>query len=158
MMDASKSQAGFSDDEIDAAFRVRSRRKCLELAQLAFYGSLELYLFSEFDIRGDESLVALQSRWASEYSPHDKPHEKSIGPLLEIFKESAAGRNVAYYRYLWCEALGAELFEQLREQHNKEQPAAHPQEMHERCRQLLLTSGTSEWTSGNALFAKYNIL
>jgi Zn-dependent oligopeptidase len=153
MMDASKSQTGFSDDEIDAAFRVRTRRKGLELAQLAFYGSLELHLFSDFDIRGEESLLALQARWAKEFSPHDMPPEKSVGPLLEIFKENAAGRTAAYYRYLWCEAQSAAVFQELKGKHGQ----ISATEMQRQVRQNLFAQGDSEWTSADALFSRYSL-
>ena len=153
LMDASQSQVGFSDESIDAAFRVRSRRKHLELAQLAFYGSLELHIFSDFDIKGEESLLALQSRWAKEYSPHDVPPDKTAGPLVQLFKENAAGQSVAYYRYLWCEAQSAALFEELKEQHGK----LSVTEMQRRVRQFLLTQGEDEWRNTDGLFTKHNL-
>lgn len=152
-MDASRSRVGFSDESIDAAFRVRTYRKHLELAQLAFYGSLELYIFSNFDIRGEETLLSLQSRWAKEYSPHDLPPDKTIGPLMNIFKENAAGRSVAYYRYLWCEAQGAALFERMKESHGQ----LSALEMQRQVRNQLLTQGESEWPGADSLLLRYSI-
>jgi len=110
----SGSEQGFSDESIEAAFRVRSRRKALELAQQAFYSSLEMYLFSsEFDIRGGESILAVQHRFANEYCPHDLPDEKSISPLLDIMKENATGRKCFWYRYLLCDVVSANLFRRV---------------------------------------------
>jgi Zn-dependent oligopeptidase len=153
LMDASQSRVGFSDESIDAAFRVRSRRKHLELAQLAFYGSLELHVFSDFDIRGEESLLSLQNRWAKDYSPHDLPFETSLGHLVDLFKENAAGRSVAYYRYLWCEAQSVAVFQALKDQHGQ----LSATEMQRQVRQQLMTEGVSEWRNTDALFAKYNL-
>lgn len=98
------------NDSIEAALRVRSNEKAWQLAQLAFFGELELTLFSSFDIRGDESLLNFQNRLAAKFSPHDLPDKKDITPLLQIFRENANGRAVAWYRYLWCDVLSASMF------------------------------------------------
>lgn len=95
---------------IDAALRVRSHDKALQLAQLCYFGELELSLFSSFDIRGNELLLDFQNRLAAQFSPHDLPDKNDITPLLRIFRENADGRVVAWYRYLWCDALSARLF------------------------------------------------
>ncbi|GKY90524.1 hypothetical protein MPSEU_000026100 [Mayamaea pseudoterrestris] len=153
LMETSQSRVAFSDDSIDAAFRARSRRKHLELAQLAFYGSLEIKVFSDFDIRGEESLLSLQHRWAKEYTPHDMPPEKSMGPLVELFRENAGGRSVAHYRYLWCEAQSTALFEQVKNQHG----TVSALELQQQVRQELLTEGDGEWRSTDALFDKYDL-
>lgn len=102
------------DEMIDAAFRVRSQEKALRLAQQTFFGTLELALFTEFDIRGEESMLSLQHRLALELVPHDLPDEKNIGPLLDIFRENSSGRHVGWYRYLWGDAMSATLFDKFK--------------------------------------------
>jgi len=118
LINFSESERGFSDESIQAAFRVRARRKQLELAQQTFFGSLELRLFSGFDLAGGESMMALQHRLASELVPHDVPDETDIGPLLDIIQENVAGRHVAWYRYLLCDAASANLFSHLKDEYS----------------------------------------
>ena len=102
------------DQSIDAAFRIRSREKALRLAQQTFFGALEMSLFSDFDIRGEETILQLQNRLASELVPHDLPDEKNIAPLLDVFRENASERRMGWYRYLWCDVLSANIFEQFK--------------------------------------------
>lgn len=115
----SQSENEFSDESIEAAFRVRSKSKALELAQQSFLSTLELKLFTDFDLKGSESIIALQHRLATELLPHDVPDKKNIGPLLEILQENATGPNVASYRYLWCEAKSAALFSRIKSLHTE---------------------------------------
>jgi Zn-dependent oligopeptidase len=113
LIDASESQRPFSDESIDAAYRVRSRRKALELAQQTFYGSLEMTLFSSFDLKGAETLLALQQRLALELHSHDMPSKKDVTPLLNILQETANQRFGAY-RYVWCDAISATIFDRFK--------------------------------------------
>lgn len=154
LIDMSRSQTGLSDDSIEAAFRVRSRRKALELAQLSYYGSLELHLFSDFDLRGKESILALQTRLAAELVPHDMPANKSVGPLLEILQENASGRPVAWYRYLWCDAASAETLARIKKSHG----TATKQVVQEMVKQELLSGGEQSSTVGTrALLERYRL-
>jgi len=114
LIDASQSEKGLSDDAIDAAYRVRNRRKALELSQQTFYGSLETTLFSDFDLQGGESIIDLQHRMAQELIPHDVPDKKNITPLVEIMQENASGRSVGWYRYLWCDTISASVFDRFK--------------------------------------------
>jgi Zn-dependent oligopeptidase len=102
-------------EAIEAAIRVRNNDKAFQLAQLCFFGELELSLFSSFDIRGDELLIHFQNRLAERWSPHDLPDKKDITTLLRIFRENADGRPVAWYRYLWCDALSASVFQRSKD-------------------------------------------
>lgn len=100
-------------DESIFAPAARSRQKALELAQHTFYGRLELILFNGFDLKGGESIIQLQNRIASEIIPHDMPDADNITPLVDIVQENASGRHVAWYRYVYGNALSASIFEQV---------------------------------------------
>lgn len=115
----SNTDTPLSDDSIDAAYRIRSHEKALQLVHHTFYGSLELELFSGFDLRGSESVVALQNRLAREIIPHDIPSPKDLTPLMDIMKENVQGRRVAWHRYVWCEAMSASFLERCHEQSSK---------------------------------------
>ena len=133
---ASQSQGGLSDEAIDAAFRVRSREKAFRLAQQTFYGSLELALFSDFDIKGNETILELQHRMANQLIPHDVPDKNDMTPLLDIFGENSRGRQVAWYRYLWCDVQSASLFERFKHIYTNDS-SAMPQ-LRQSLRQLVL--------------------
>lgn len=87
----------------------RRQRKAQQLMQDAFFGSLELEIFSSFE-PAEESLVGLQRNLAARFIPHDLPSHKDISPLKTVFQENGAGRNIAMYRYLFCEVTAAGLF------------------------------------------------
>jgi hypothetical protein len=134
-----------TQETIDAAYRVRSRIKALQMAELAFYGSLELELFSGFDLKGSETIFDLQSRLAKDYIPHDVIGKNDASPLLDILKECASGREVAWYRYLWSDALTATLFENLKDQFVSDPDSMGPRR--EQFRELLLSPGAAIDTS-----------
>ena len=140
LIDMSNSTASLSDDEIDAALRVRSREKASRLAYQAFRGSLELALFSDFDIHGRETLLDLQHRMAKEFLPHGVPDQNDITPLLHIFHENLHGQKVAGYRYLWCDVMSASVFQKLK-QANKDDPSSLPK-LKKTLSQLLVNSET----------------
>jgi Zn-dependent oligopeptidase len=120
LIDFSQSERGFSDDSIDAAYRFRSRRKAQELAQLAFFGNLEMTLFSSFDMKGGESMLALQNRTAETFIPHDLPDGKDLSPLIDIMQENASGRHVGWYRYLYCDTFSAMVFDRFKEAYTQD--------------------------------------
>ena len=115
LIDLSKSTYPLSDDEIDIAFRVRAREKALHVAQLTFYSKLELEIFSGFDLKGSETIVALQERLGKVFIPHDVPDPDDATPLLDILQDNAKGQHVARYRYLWCEVVGAAVYEKFKQ-------------------------------------------
>lgn len=141
LIDLSNSETPLSDEAIDAAYRVRSHEKVMKLAQQTFYGALELELFSGFDLKGSETIMALQRRLALELIPHDVPDEKDLTPLLDILQENANGRHVAWYRYIWCEVLSATFFERFKEAHATN-PDSIPQ-LRQDLRRLLLEPGAA---------------
>ena len=110
----------WSEDILEKTFRQRSREKTFRLAQQCFYGSLEIELFSSFDVRGDEKLIDLQHRLATELIPHDCPDRHDLTPLLEVFQENANGREVAWYRYLWADFHSAAIFSRFRRAYEDE--------------------------------------
>lgn len=141
MIDLSKSETPLSDESIDAACRVTSREKALKLAQHVFYGSLELELFSGFDLKGPETILALQERLALELIPHDVPDKKDLTALLDIFQENAQGQQVAWYRYVWCEVLSAACFDRFKKAYTCD-PDSVPK-LREDLRHLLLEPGAA---------------
>jgi Zn-dependent oligopeptidase len=141
LINFSKSERGFSDDSIDAAYRVRSRRKMHELAQLTFFGSLEMSLFSDFDLRGSESMLALQNRTAQSFIPHDLPEDKDLSPLIDIMQENASGRHAGWYRYLWCDVFSAIVFDKFKQAYSDE-TSKMPQ-LRRDFRRLLLEPGAA---------------
>jgi oligopeptidase A len=88
----------------------RNHRKVKQIMQHVFFGAFELDLFSSFDPSGDESLVGLQRRLATQYVPHDMPNPKDLSPFQDIIAENARGTHIAFYRYLWCEVYSAGLY------------------------------------------------
>ena len=113
LIDMSKSITPLSDDEIDSAYRVKSREKILKLAELTFYGTLELELFSTFDIKGAETILALQERIARNIIPHTDYDKNDMTALLDIVEDNVHGRQVAWYRYLLCEVHAATILEHM---------------------------------------------
>jgi Zn-dependent oligopeptidase len=115
LMDFSNSTTPFSEDEVDAAYRVRTRIKAQQLAELLFIGSLELELLSGFDLKGSETVLSLQHRLAERFVSHAAPDSKDLAPLLRILKDNVQGSECAYYRYLWCDVMSSVIFEHFME-------------------------------------------
>jgi Zn-dependent oligopeptidase len=88
-------------------------QKADEIMQNVFLGSLESTIFTDFDPRGDETLVALQGRLAEQYIPHNLPDTDDLSPLLEVFQENAVDQSMTAYNYLWSEILSANVFEKF---------------------------------------------
>ena len=155
------------DNAMDALLQERKSQKMLELAQLVYYGTLELTLFSGFDLKGGESILALQHRLAQQLIPHDVPHPKDFTPLLDILQENISGRHVAHYRYLWCECLATTLFTQLKDAYTMD--ADSMPKLGRQYRRLLLDRGAAldieamrnelnlQECSPDALFQLYNL-
>lgn len=141
LIDLSKSSYPLSDEEIELAFKVRSREKALKLVQLTYYSRLELELFSGFDLKGSETILALQERLGKELIPHDVPDPEDATPLLDILQENAQGRHVAWYRYLWCDALSAAVFEKFKHTYATD-PGAVPA-LGRKLRRLVLEPGAT---------------
>jgi len=116
LINLSDTERGFTDESIEVGFRVRSRRKMLELAELAFYGALELHLYSDFDFKGDESMVDLLTRYGDRYIPHEMPL-RGVEPIVDIVTENALGRHVCWYRYVLCDVASANLFSTMKGAH-----------------------------------------
>lgn len=121
------------ESSIDEAFKQRKRQKLLKLTQACFYGSLELHLLSEFELQGNEMLPTVQERLVQAIVPHDKPDKKDLNPLLAVFHENAQGRLLAWYRYLYCDAVSAQLFERWKSLYSTDPTSA------EETRQALRT-------------------
>jgi uncharacterized protein YfdQ (DUF2303 family) len=141
LIDMSKSTTPLSDDEIDAAYRVKAREKIRKLAELTFYGTLELELFSSFDIKGSETILALQERIAEKTIPHIDYDKNDMTALLDVIEDNVHGRQVAWYRYLFCEAHAATIFEHIMHVMSTESEALVELRMY--MRQYLLEPGAN---------------
>jgi len=139
LIDLSKSNYPLSDEEVELAFKVRAREKALQLAHLTFNSSLELALFSGFNLKGSETIVALQERLGKELIPHDVPDPEDVTPLLDILQTNARGQHVGEYRYIWCDALSAVVFERFKETYATD-PGAVPA-LGQKFRRLVLEPG-----------------
>ena len=116
----SETTTPFSDDEIEASVRQNSSMKLQELAQLVFFGELELRLFSpELNLKQD-SILALQRELAHKYIPHDVPDSQSnaLAPLVDVLQEAMGDRLISYYRYVLGDVVSANLFRNLQRQHH----------------------------------------
>jgi Zn-dependent oligopeptidase len=147
MSDSSKP---LSEDSIDAAFRLRSHEKALQWAQQTFYARLELELFSGFNLRDNtETIPALQTRLARALIPHDVPSPKDLTPLLDILRENIHGRHVAWYRYLWCDALSASFMEQCQAKATvSDDPKQFTRQLRTDMRQWILEPGAAVDVAG----------
>ena len=77
--------------------------------QLLFLGELEIATFTDFDPRGEESLAALQSRFADEFIPYRTPSSQDLSPLLDVFHERVVNRSAAY-RHIFSEVLSSNVY------------------------------------------------
>jgi hypothetical protein len=141
LIDMSKSTTPLSDDEIDSAYRVKSREKILKLAELTFYGTLEIELFSNFDVKGSETILALQERIAGKTIPHVDYDKNDMTALLDIIEDNVQGRQVAWYRYLFCEVQAATIFEHI--MHIMSTDSGALIELRNHMRQYLLAPGAN---------------
>lgn len=107
----------FQDETIDVLYRQASRAKANELAHQAFYSATEWELLSTYEIeKGDETVMALAQRLARDYIPHDVPHPTDFFALYQVANANIMdGESVALYRYLWAEAVAANIFEKVKE-------------------------------------------
>ncbi|CAJ1960041.1 unnamed protein product [Cylindrotheca closterium] len=62
------------------------KQRATNLMENIFLCTLELAIFTDFDPRGDETLVSLQGRIARKYVPYDMPDSNDLGPMIEIFQ------------------------------------------------------------------------
>ena len=141
LIDMSKSTTPLSEDEIDAAYRIKSREKLRKLSELIFYGTLELEMFSNFEIKGSETILALQERIAENTSPHMEYDKNDMTALLDIIEENVHGRHVAWYRYLFCEVHASIIFEHMMHVMSTKPDALIDIRMH--MRQFLLEPGAN---------------
>ena len=113
---ASLSQENFTfqPELLEVLRKQITKEKAEELLMTIFLASLEMHIFTTFDPRGDESLVALQERMAETYISHNPPDSNDLTPLLEIFQENAAEQSLTAYSYLWSEILSSSIFVTLK--------------------------------------------
>jgi hypothetical protein len=110
----SQDQFEFRQGIIDILRKELFKQKAEEIVQNAFLGFLESAIFTDFDPRGDETLVALQQRLAERYIPHNRPDTSDLSPLLEIFKDNAVDESMAANSHLLSEVLSACVFDKFR--------------------------------------------
>jgi len=90
------------------------KEKALDTMNTIFLSALQLAVFDEFDPRGDETLVALQGRLASQYLPKSNlPDPSDLSPLLAVFQESGNRQTMSAYSSIWSEVLSATVYERF---------------------------------------------
>ena len=103
----------FDDATMQTLYQQASRHKADELARQAFFSATEWEMYSSFDVtQQDETLMAMTQRLARQHIPHDVPHPTDLGALYQIGDANVqnGGESVALYRYLWAEAVSAQIF------------------------------------------------
>jgi Zn-dependent oligopeptidase len=113
LMDASESNKPFYEDEMESSFRLQTHKQALHLANEAYLAALDLKLFSDFDLK--DNMLKLQNNLAQEYVPHDLPDERSVLPLKQVFDWHCGPKTLWRHNYLWCEAVSAEIFEEIKQ-------------------------------------------
>ena len=121
LAELSQDQFTFQDELLHVLRREMIKEKEKEMMQNVFLGVLEWTILTNFDPRGDETLVALQGRLAQEYVPHNLPDSADLSPLLEIFKESAVNQSRTLYSRLWSEILSANAYDKFKKTDLKDQ-------------------------------------
>jgi Zn-dependent oligopeptidase len=109
----SQDQFTFQPELMNALRDDLKKQKALELMETVFLSNLELTIFTDFDPRGDETLVSLQQRLAEEYIPHNVPFDSDLSPLVEIFRGKAIDPSMKAYGPLWSEILAAMAYEKF---------------------------------------------
>lgn len=89
------------------------KQKALDLMEVVFLSSLELKIFTEFDPRGDETLVSLQNRVAEECIPHNVPDSNDLSALVRIFQAKPLDPSMAANSPLWSEILACMVYEKF---------------------------------------------
>jgi len=86
------------------------KQKAIDLMENIFLSTLELMIFTDFDPRGDETLVSLQGRVAGKYVPYDMPDSNDLGPMIEIFQGKTLDPKISTYCPVWSEMLACMVY------------------------------------------------
>jgi len=87
-------------------------QKALEIMNVIFLSALQLEVFGTFDPRGDETLMALQTRLAEQYLPKGNlPDSSDLSPLLAVFQENGVQNNMSASGPILSEVIAAMLYE-----------------------------------------------
>lgn len=89
------------------------KQKAANLMHTIFLSTLEFNVFTDFDPRGDETLVSLQQRLAEKYIPHEVPDSSDLSPLVQIFRGKAIDPSIGEYSPLFSEILSSMLYEKF---------------------------------------------
>lgn len=87
--------------------------KAEDLLQQAFFGATEAYMMGdEYNLQdATETVMALTQRMARRYVPHAVPHATDFSALYSIAEANIRdGLCAAFYRYIWAEAVAAQVF------------------------------------------------
>ena len=88
------------------------KQKALEIMNIIFLSALQLEAFGSFDPRGDETLMALQSRLAEQYLPKGNlPDSSDLSPLLAVFQENGVKNILSASSPILSEVMAAMLYE-----------------------------------------------
>ena len=103
-------------------YKQARRDKADELARQAFSGAAEWAMLSDYNVQSaDETVMALVQRLAGDYIPQDVPHATDFGALYAVADANIRdGECAALYRYLWAEAVAAQVFLYAKTSYEKE--------------------------------------
>jgi Zn-dependent oligopeptidase len=104
----------FEQETLDTLRNDLRKQKALDLMDGIFRGSLELSVLTEFDPRGDETLAALQARYAQEFALHDLPDKSDLSPLVSVIGENATkDGTIRAYESVYSSILAAMVYERF---------------------------------------------
>jgi hypothetical protein len=88
------------------------KQKALEIMNTVFLSSLQLEAFGAFDPRGDETLMALQTRLAEQYLPKGNlPDPSDLSPLLAVFQDNGVQNTMSSASPVLSEVFAAMLYD-----------------------------------------------
>jgi Zn-dependent oligopeptidase len=129
----SQCEEPFSEESFNIAQRVKSRTKMFKLAEQAFRSKLEIAALSEFDLKGSETIMDLQTRIATAFIPHCCVEKNDMEHLVDILNSNAVGGQ---YRYLWSDFSSASVFMALKQHYE-----THPESAMKRFREDFRRTG-----------------
>ena len=110
--DGKSDLVGLDEETLEILRKDLKKQKALEIMNVIFLSALQLEVFGTFDPRGDETLMALQTRLAEQYLPKGNlPDSSDLSPLLAVFQENGAQNNMSASGPILSELIAAMLYE-----------------------------------------------
>ena len=110
--DGKSDLVGLDEETLEILRKDLKKQKALEIMNVIFLSALQLEVFGTFDPRGDETLMALQTRLAEQYLPKGNlPDSSDLSPLLAVFQENGVQNNMSASGPILSEVIAAMLYE-----------------------------------------------